>query len=596
MAYDAHSNFGYSTVLVAPVPAATGVSLTVQAGHGALFPTAPFNCTVWPSGTQPLASNAEIVRVTAVVGDTLTIVRGQEGSTPVAIAVGFQIANTTSRIVFTDIENSIIQFINAGVGQASASLVSFADGNGISFGAAGNTITASHNALTSQSNQAASASNGSFAFQTLNFSDGNNVTFLTAPGGIIFASVAPAGAGASINFSAGTTSNNLSAVTFANSNGITFGLNAGTITASHNGLTSQSNQAASAGNGSFTFQTLNFADTNGISFSTSAGSIIFASHNGITSQSNQVLTLFATSNTTQATSGTQNASSILFAGAGNVSVGISNGSIVISGGTAAAGGGATLRMFEPYLLISSGTGGTSSLQQMVQFMIPQHLSMAYGRVAYLMATSASNITTLNSASATASAGTTMNNSFLIFTFGQGASSASIVSVGSGTVAYIWSNHISITNSSQYTLRMGVTYPISGGTSESSFQLITSASVYSFNVTSNFPGFSSGKFFDIPCSVSLTPGNYWAGHVADLTTQSAGAVTQINRPTMVPGSIFFVNRVLGAWEFGGSDNQVMGFSQGAVSAPGGLFTSLNRSDIQQLGLARGIYFQLHSVSA
>lgn len=40
-----------------------------------------------------------------------------------------------------------------------------------------------------------------------------------------------------IKVSAGTTSNNLSALTFSNANGITFGLNASTITASHNGLT-----------------------------------------------------------------------------------------------------------------------------------------------------------------------------------------------------------------------------------------------------------------------------------------------------------------------------------------------------------------------
>lgn len=141
-----------------------------------------------------------------------------------------------------------------------------------------------------------------------------------------------------INVSAGTTSNNLSALTFSNANGITFGLNASTITASHNGittaaqsnqvvnslngstgqislnvgsslsastngssitfglasnittalqsananyLTSQSNQAVSAANGSFTFQTITFANSNGISFSTGTQGL-YASHNGLT--------------------------------------------------------------------------------------------------------------------------------------------------------------------------------------------------------------------------------------------------------------------------------------------------------------------------
>lgn len=88
-----------------------------------------------------------------------------------------------------------------------------------------------------------------------------------------------------INISAGTTSTNASAFTFNNSNGITFGLgtgaSAGSVTASHNGLTSQSNQAFSASGGSSAFQTLNFANSNGITFSNSNGSVI-ASHNGLT--------------------------------------------------------------------------------------------------------------------------------------------------------------------------------------------------------------------------------------------------------------------------------------------------------------------------
>jgi len=53
-------------------------------------------------------------------------------------------------------------------------------------------------------------------------------------------------------------------------------------------------------------------------------------------QTNQQLSMYAVSNTTLATSSTGNASALSFEGAGGVSVGISNGSVVISGG---AGGG-----------------------------------------------------------------------------------------------------------------------------------------------------------------------------------------------------------------------------------------------------------------
>src|SRR3990167_5368162 len=285
----------------------------------------------------------------------------------------------------------------------------FSNANGISFGLDGTNITGSHNALTSQSNQAASASNGSFTFQTLGFSNANNVTFGTSAGSIVTASVAAAGA-ASVNFSAGTTSGNLdsvvfsnsngisfglngstvtgshnalttamasnrgsdfvqataafagtsasgtiasggisvsigpyittamlsnaatisnirvsagttsnllSALTFDNGNGITFGLNASTVTASHNGLTSQSNQAASASNGSFTFQTLGFSNANNVTFGTSAGSIVTASVGAVGAASVNF--------SAGTTSG--NLDSVVFSNANGVSFGL-NGSTV----------------------------------------------------------------------------------------------------------------------------------------------------------------------------------------------------------------------------------------------------------------------------
>ena len=84
-----------STVATAPSPAASGTSLTVAAGQGARFPTTPFEATIWPSGSQPLASNAEIVLVTAITNDTLTITRTQEGTSARSIVAGDQIAATS---------------------------------------------------------------------------------------------------------------------------------------------------------------------------------------------------------------------------------------------------------------------------------------------------------------------------------------------------------------------------------------------------------------------------------------------------------------------------------------------------------------------
>lgn len=107
MTFDAHKNFAYSSVAVAPSPASSGTSLTVASGDGTLFPTTPFNCTVWPPGVLPLASNAEIVRVTNIAGDVFTITRAQEGSSARSILVGDQIGNTITAKVITDIENTL---------------------------------------------------------------------------------------------------------------------------------------------------------------------------------------------------------------------------------------------------------------------------------------------------------------------------------------------------------------------------------------------------------------------------------------------------------------------------------------------------------
>ena len=101
---DAHKNFAYSTVATAPSPASSGTSLVVAAGGEALFPAVPFNATVWPAAVQPLSTNAEVVRVTGITTDTLTIVRTQESSSARSIVVGDQIAATITAQTLTDAE------------------------------------------------------------------------------------------------------------------------------------------------------------------------------------------------------------------------------------------------------------------------------------------------------------------------------------------------------------------------------------------------------------------------------------------------------------------------------------------------------------
>lgn len=100
---DELKNFAYSTIATAPSPASSGTTIVVASGGGSLFPTAPFNATVWPVSSAPLASNAEIVRVTTKSTDTFTITRAQESSSARSIVVGDQIAATITKKTLTDI-------------------------------------------------------------------------------------------------------------------------------------------------------------------------------------------------------------------------------------------------------------------------------------------------------------------------------------------------------------------------------------------------------------------------------------------------------------------------------------------------------------
>jgi len=104
MAFDAHVNFGYGVVATAPSPATSGTTLVLQTGQGALMPAVPFNATVWPLGQLALVSTAEIVRVTTIAGDTLTITRAQEGSSARTIVVGDQVAATITAKTLQDVE------------------------------------------------------------------------------------------------------------------------------------------------------------------------------------------------------------------------------------------------------------------------------------------------------------------------------------------------------------------------------------------------------------------------------------------------------------------------------------------------------------
>ena len=100
--FDAHANLASAVVDTPPSPDDSGTSLVVAAGHGARFPAADgagnneFMAVIYPDGDFPTLDNAEVVRVTEVATDTLTIVREQESTTAINVAAGNRIMGVLS--------------------------------------------------------------------------------------------------------------------------------------------------------------------------------------------------------------------------------------------------------------------------------------------------------------------------------------------------------------------------------------------------------------------------------------------------------------------------------------------------------------------
>lgn len=124
---DAHKNLAKSLVATAPSPADSGTSLIVTTGHGTRFPTPPFNATIQQAGVDPDPTTAEIVRVTNIATDTLTIERAQEGTSARTVIVGDLIYTAITAKFLTDLENDVANRIVA-PGTVTAGAVVIFDG------------------------------------------------------------------------------------------------------------------------------------------------------------------------------------------------------------------------------------------------------------------------------------------------------------------------------------------------------------------------------------------------------------------------------------------------------------------------------------
>lgn len=439
--------------------------------------------------------------------------------------------------------------LSAGTTSNNLTAVTFSDSNGVSFGLNGSVVTA-----TVQTNYLTTAMLS------------NAVTL------------------SNIRVSGGTTSNLLSAITFADGNGVSFGLNAGTMTASHNALTSQSNQNVTAGNGGFAFQTLSFSNVNGISFGTSAGSAITASHNAITTgrasndgiglntaQTNVTWTVnssglslnaagYAGTGTTfnganisgsvtlnsvglqlslsaataapspvniSAGTTSDNLASVVFSNSNGVSFGLDGSTITAS--VAPGGGANTISHFINTPLFSASASGAyfQSTSALVPFALPGPLSMNFLRMHASITTNSTSFATTINTSLTAQRFSTFN--VVVYKQMTGANSRSLESVGSTSVGF--TQLISLTansTGSQYSVFGTITYPTFANTTTATFSYASSQTRFDL-ATGSLTAFTGARYLDVPWGTSLDQSNYWlaVGQSTNSSTQGVAGASNLN---------------------------------------------------------------------
>lgn len=209
--------------------------------------------------------------------------------------------------VTASVQTNYLTNINVSAGSTSNNLskVTFSNSNGVSFGLNGSTITATVKT----------------DYQT----SGAYLTTAMASDAVTISN---------INISAGTTSNNLSKLTFSNGNGVSFGLNGSTITASvaAAGGAQTGISGLIVSDATYTSGTVSFSNAGNITISSSVNGASQYIRLSVAAQSNQTVGLYASSNTYLTSSGTQDARSLSFRGDKSITVGISAGEVVFSVG------------------------------------------------------------------------------------------------------------------------------------------------------------------------------------------------------------------------------------------------------------------------
>jgi hypothetical protein len=402
-------------------------------------------------------------------------------------------------------------------------------------------------ALTSQSNQALSASNGSFTFQTAAFSNANGVTFGTSAGSIVSASVKTDYAGT------GTSATNASIT--LNTAGLAISVAAG------GGV----NPVVSNSAGSFSFTTLNFSNANNVTWGTSAGSIVTASvaAPGAAAEANAINLLGAnTAGNTTATgstigwsgvnltlSGTNNSQVVVSAPATSSLVGTSGISISTNGSTISVLQLA-IQEYDPYPLYNGVSTAFATQALGAWFVAPFVVDnpIAGGRINRMIVNGATGSILRATTSASFQAATTgtksaeyqYSNSVVLYSLGAGTNSTRLESFWSNQFSFDMKHSVSITSGvGATTCFVGESGTISylsaidsaGNTTTNSFNSNGNATSNGSSINStaissvlnSIRNMLSGSMqIPVGFNTTINPGNYWLAQAWSTNSTTGGS--------------------------------------------------------------------------
>jgi hypothetical protein len=482
---------------------------------------------------------------------------------------------------------------SASGGSSAFSTLAFNNANGFTFSNVAGAVQGSYTVPPAVSMGVSTAGNTAGTTGTVSnqimFVGVSNVTLSqsSAAGGATMSIVA---AGYNNIAAAGSTAATNATVVFSNSNGVSFGLNGATMTASVNA--GVGGAAISAAGGSQSTGTVVFSNSNGVSFGFNAGTItatvvpgaaagVAAIQNSNTTYTSGTVALSAgggaitiASNTGQRFDFSVPATSQISVMGGQITVNTAGSTIQLS-----APAGSTVSAFEPGMrgITTSNTlaNGTMYFQP---FVLDDNVAMY--RMQLLQHASTQLTTTMsfsgsvsagNQSSGTGqyflsgtmglfsrlSTGTNTNSSRLAsfdsttFSYGLGISNSCSWSTNASSATVSWTTSGAISFISNIDSAGGITTGSVGSTGSSTFSSTsTNANSFSSSYAMTFASqFMSGfRPLYIPNAATLVPGEYWAALIFSTATGSTNyslqRIVQCN-----PGIVAYTTATSGYIEFG-----------------------------------------------